>query len=411
MLDRRFRIFWAGQTLATLGHGFMIVALPLLVLEATGSVAQMGLLTGTSGVVGIATGLVAGSLADRWDRRRLMIVCDLVRMVVFGSVPLVWLGGPQVWLLYVAVGIAAVFDMVFRVSYVAAVPGLVGRDGVLAANGRLETTNSLSLIVGPVLAGVVVAATGPTAAIAVNAAMFGASALALSLIRLGPAADAPTVRGSVVAEFAAGFRFLWATPVLRWLTILLTVVSLLAVGMADVLIFAVRVPLGGSESDVGLALGMAGVGTVISALLLPRLRRTLGFGPCWIGSFVLCAAAVAVLAFAGSVAVAAAVAPVFFFGLALAGISGMTLRQTITPDHLLGRVTAAFWTIHGSLGPIGAALLTAAVERFGVRGPLLVVCGLFALVSLVAVATPIRQRHPERAAALVSRARWPSAPA
>ena len=66
MLDRRFRIFWAGQTLATLGHGFMIVALPLLVLEATGSVAQMGLLTGTSGVVGIATGLVAGSLADRW---------------------------------------------------------------------------------------------------------------------------------------------------------------------------------------------------------------------------------------------------------------------------------------------------------------------------------------------------------
>ncbi len=143
---------------------------------------------------------------------------------------------------------------------------------------------------------------------------------------------------------------------------------------------------------------MAGVGTVISALLLPRLRRTLGFGPCWIGSFVLCAAAVAVLAFAGSVAVAAAVAPVFFFGLALAGISGMTLRQTITPDHLLGRVTAAFWTIHGSLGPIGAALLTAAVERFGVRGPLLVVCGLFALVSLVAVATPIRQRHPVRAA-------------
>ncbi len=70
--------------------------------------------------------------------------------------------------------------------------------------------------------------------------MFGASALALSLIRLGPAADAPTVRGSVVAEFAAGFRFLWATPVLRWLTILLTVVSLLAVGMPDVLIFAVR---------------------------------------------------------------------------------------------------------------------------------------------------------------------------
>ena len=67
-----------------------------------------------------------------------------------------------------------------------------------------------------------------------------------------------------------------------------------------------------------------------------------------------------------------------------------------------GRVTAAFWTIHGALGPIGAARLTAAVERFGVRGPLLVVCGLFALVSLVALATPIRQRHPERAAAVVS---------
>src|SRR5947207_8419474 len=101
-----FTVFWVGQTLSELGGAFAVVALPLLVLHATGSVAQMGLLTAVGGVGAIGTGLFAGVLVDRVDRRRLMIICDLARLVLFGLIPVWWLAGPQVWLLYVVIALA-----------------------------------------------------------------------------------------------------------------------------------------------------------------------------------------------------------------------------------------------------------------------------------------------------------------
>lgn len=85
----------------------------------------------------------------------------------------------------------------------------------------------------------------------------------------------------------------------------------------------------------------------------------------------------------------------FWFGLMIAAVSSMSLRQTVTPDALLGRVTAAFWTIHYSLAPVGAAALTAAADRFGASGPLLAVAVVYLGVVGVAFFTPVRDRNPE----------------
>lgn len=392
--DRNFSVFWAGQTCSALGTAFALVALPLLVLQATGSVAQMGLITGVAGAATIITGIVAGAVVDRVDRRRLMIGCDVARTVLFGAVPVAWLFGSQVWLLYVAMAAGGALDMLFKVAYVAAVPGLVGTDRIVEANGRLETTNAVSTIAGPMLAGVVSAAAGPTVAIAVDAASFAVSAIALLLTRFGTPSSAAAHRGP--GSFLTGFRYLWRTPVLRSIMILLVVVSFVSVGMTDVLVFDVHTALGAGDAAVGLVLGTAGVGTVIAAALLPLLRRTLGFGPCWIGAYVLCGLAVLVLASTAALPAVAGAALVYAFCMGLAGISSMSLRQAITPSHLLGRVTSAFWTVHGALGPVGAAVLTGLVGVFGVRGPLLAVAAAFLGVAAIALATPIRRRHPER---------------
>src|SRR5690242_7882314 len=102
--NRAFNIFWAGQTLSSLGDAVAIIALPLLILQATGSVVQMGLVTGMGGVGQLVAGLFSGVLVDRADRRRLMIVCDVARMLLLASIPAVWaLAGPQLWLIYVVV--------------------------------------------------------------------------------------------------------------------------------------------------------------------------------------------------------------------------------------------------------------------------------------------------------------------
>ncbi|MBB5932017.1 MFS transporter [Streptomyces echinatus] len=411
--NRDFCVFWAVQALSEAGNAFSLVAVPLLVLHTTGSAAQMGLLTAVAGAVSLLTGLVGGAWADRFDRRRLLMLCDAARLVLYGAVPVCWtVLGPQVWLLYAVMGLAAVFEMLFNITYVTAVANLVDKDQIVAANGRLEATNAVAYIAGPALAGLVSGLFGPTAAVAINAASFGISLLGLAFIRLrrtapDPDAAAP-VSGTTTAHdlrtgFLTGAAFLWRLPVLRALTGLLTVTTFLSLGMTDVFIYHLRHGLGQDERTVGYVIALGGVGTCVAAAATARLRRSWGFGRCWLGSMALCSVSVLVLGSAGQVPVAAVTIFLYSFGMALAGICSMSLRQEVTPDHLLGRVTSAFWTIHGSLAPLGAALLTALVGRQGARGPLTGVAVVFLGVTAVAAFTPIRRRHPERIAAGTAR--------
>jgi len=406
--DRNFGVFWLVQTLSALGDSFALIALPLLVLKATGSVGQMGLLTGIAGVGTVVTGLFAGMVVDRVDRRRLLILCDVARAVLYGAVPVYWLFSPQIWPLYLVMGVASVFSMLFQVGYVTAVANLVDQDQIVRANGRLETTNAAAAVLGPPLAGLLTAAFGATTAIALDAVSFAVSVLGLSLIRLRVPHVPPETAArwrDVRSGFLDGMRFLWRTPVLRALAVLLTVITFLSLGLTDVFIFYVRNQLGQGDQGVGNVLALAGLGTVLGAAMTARMRRWLGFGACWLGSCVLIGAAIAVLGTTAHVEVAAGSALVYSAGMALAGICSMSLRQVITPDRLLGRVTAAFWTLHSALGPIGAATLTALVGAFGARIPLLAVGATFGLVVLVGLFTPIRQRDPEPVPAAPSMSR------
>ncbi|MGW0532459.1 MFS transporter [Streptomyces sp. NPDC003032] len=404
--NRDFSVFWAVQALSEVGNAFSLVALPLLVLHTTGSAAQMGLLTAVAGVAALLTGLVGGAWADRFDRRRLLMLCDAARLVLYGVIPLCWALNPQIWLLYVVMALASVFEMLFRITYVTAVANLVDKEQIVAANGRLEATNAIAYIAGPALAGVVAGFFGPTAAVAINAGSFGISLVGLAFIRLRPTArpsgDEAGSKAARARDLRSGFRvgaaFLWRTPVLRSLTVLLTVTTFLSLGMTDVFIYHLRHGLEQDERTVGYVLALAGLGTCVAAAATARLRRSWGFGRCWLGAMSLCSVSVLVLGGTGRVSVAAVTICVYSFGMALAGVCSMSLRQQVTPDHLLGRVTSAFWTIHGSLAPLGAALLTALVGRFGTRGPLTAVAVVFLAVVVAAAFTPIRQRHPEQTA-------------
>ncbi|WP_412539546.1 MFS transporter [Longispora sp. K20-0274] len=387
-------IFWASQTLSVAGSSITLVAMPLLILRATGSVAQMGILTGLSTVGTVLTGVFAGSVVDRFDRRTLMIAADLVRAVLFALVPAIWFFGAQPWLLYVVMPLGAVFDMVFQVTYVTAVANLVDRDEVTEANGRLQTTFGILYVLGPVAAAGLAAWVGPANALGLDALSFVASALGLCLIRLRPVASV-VEEGTPLRRLLAGARFLWQQPVLRSLTILLTGILFLILGAVDVLIYYLKEELGQPDVVVGYVLSGAGAGGVLGAVLVGTLRRRLGFGACWIGATGVSAVALGSIGFVRNLVVLGVVAGAYTFGVTVAGTCSMSLRQQMTPGHLLGRVTSAFWTLHYALGPVGAVVLTAFAAGYGVRVAALVAgVGMLGIVG-VALFTPVRAVRPE----------------
>jgi MFS family permease len=405
---RSFGIFWLVQTLSVAGDMFSFVAIPLLVLASTGSVARMGLLTAAAGVGRIVAGFFAGTIVDRFDRRTLLIGCDAVRAVLLGAVVV----SPP-WILYVVSPLSAAAGMVFQVAYVAAVPSLVelpearrsgasagsgtpdgGPDRITEANGRLNATYAAATIAGPMLAGLVSHAFGPAIAIGIDAATFAVSAGGLALIRLRPSPRGAT---NPRTDFLVGVRFLARHPALRSLTVLLTLQIFLTTGLEDVFIYLLKHDLGQDDRVVGYVLAVAGIGSIVAALIVARARRRIGFGACWIGSSAIGGLALMLIGVGHTLALVAALATVFTFSLGVGGVCSMSLRQQVTPSELLGRVTAAFWTVHYALAPAGAALLTALAGRLGAP----VVC-LAAGVGCVAVAaaallTPVRLPHPETA--------------
>lgn len=397
--QRNFAVFWTAQTLSVLGDSFALIALPLLVLQATGSLARMGLLTAVGGAASVVAGVFAGVVVDRVDRRRLLIGCDLVRMVLYGAIPLVWLFGPRIWLLYGVLPLCEAVGTFFAVGYVSVVRGLVATERLTEANGRLNATAAAAGVLGPVCAGLVAAWAGPASAVGVDAASFGVSAACLLLVRIRPrsADDRPGTedqaarRAGLWRDLRAGVSFLYGHPVLRSLTALLFGFSFLTLGLTDLVIYHVKHDLGQDDGTVGTVMACGALGTIAGSLLVARIRRRFGFGWTWAGATAVCGPAFAGLGWTRDMAVVAGLSATFLACVGIAGTCSMSLRQEVTPEPLLGRVTSAFWTLHYSAAPIGAAALTWSAERHGTAPVALVAGGLCVVIAAVALFTPVRR--------------------
>ncbi|WP_367048447.1 MFS transporter [Streptomyces sp. Je 1-332] len=397
-----YRIFLVIQTLSALGDSFSYVAIPLLVLQSTGSVVQMGLVTGLTGVASIITGLFAGVIVDRLDRRRVLMAADWARCLLFALIPLVWLFATPMWLIYAVVPAAGAFMMLFRVTYVTVVPAIVEPGQITKANGHLFGTYAAASAGGPALAGFIASAFSPAAAIGFDSATFALSAIGILFVKIRSArrntTDTGDEKASVRGEFLAGLRFLWAHPVLRPLTALLSLLTFLTYGLTDLIIFLVKEDLGRPDSTVGFVLSAGTLGTCLASFAVARVRERLGFGVSWIGAFVLCGTAVLCLGLSESVVVVGVLAAAMLFCTSVAGTCSMSLRQEVTPSHLLGRVTAAFWTTHSALGPLGAAAVTAAAAGVGVTATCLGIGVTVVCVALAGVLTGVGKSRPGRSA-------------
>jgi MFS family permease len=379
--DRDFLLFMSGQGASALGDAVSQTALPLLVLHLTGSGTQMGLVAMLQALPMLILGLPAGALADRWDRRRTMLWCDIGRAALIALVPLsAWIGLPALHVLYAIVVPLGVLFTLFEAACLSCVPALVGRERLARANGYLSISNSVGFIVGPALAGVLTRRIGGAATLAVDAVSFAISALTLGLIRRPlqqGRADRPQ---RLRAEVLVGLRFVAAHPVLRRLLLLFGLIGCLTAPLVACAAFYLTRDLGRSEDLVGLAISAYAIGAILGALaggLLERhTSRAMPLGLAVGGAATLALGSVGALGGIVALALIAGAAE------SMAAILYVTLRASVTPDHLLGRVTTTARVMTFALQPLGFLLGGLLLDRIGGGATLAIIGGATAILGL-----------------------------
>lgn len=391
-LPPSFRFLARSNLAAQSAEQIGLAAAPLIAVLALGAgPGETGLLAAVQTLPFLLLSFPAGILADRLPRRTLMAAAEGLRVLALLALPLLaaagWLSIPTLAALGFA---AATGTVVFSVAAPALVSSLVGRSLLAKANGQLELARSIAYAAGPALAGSLVGFLGASPTFVLAAAL---SALAvLLLVRVPETPVAPAARRRLRQDLKEGAAFAWRHPYLR--PILLTAV---AWNLAWFVLQAAYVPyaarvLGLDAAGIGTSLATYGIGMIAGALAAPRLVGRLTFGAAiLVGPIVSVAAAFAMAATLWVPAGALAAFSFFLFGAGpiLWTIGQTTLRQTVTPVSLLGRVSALVMTATAGARPIGAAAGAAIGAAYGPEACIAVAAAGFVVQLLVILASPV----------------------
>ncbi len=396
--NRYFRRFWLGQAASNLGDAFAFVAMPLLVFDTTHSVVQMGYATAITGAGQVLAATFSGVVVDRVHRRGLMVACDVVRLVLYGLLPLLAsVHALHMPVLFLIAFVAAVASNLFMVTYMAAVKNLVEERDVSAANGRLQATQALTFVLGSALAGVVCARYGAVWAMAVNALSFAASALTLLQIRFrrDRAERDPSEALHPLREVAFGMRYLVNHALLRTLTLFqagVAVLGSIGIGAAviDLLIYRLKIDFFEGSSVVGWCLALAALGAVLGALLAGRFKAgRFGLGAVCVAGTALQGLGMLIGGLGQHVAWVIIAGMFWSGGLTFRAVGASSLRQTQAPDELLGRVLAAGWTLVFGASALGAVLVTRLGAAVGAGTAMALVGGCLLLVAMAGAFSPL----------------------
>ena len=399
-LSRDFRKLWTSLTITSFGAQITNLALPLtaaLLLNATPM--QMGILIALETLPFALVSLHAGVLLDRVRKLPVVIVTDVGRGIALLAIPLAaWFDALSIDVLFVVGFLCGVQNVVGGAAYQVLLAQLAGRKRLVEANAKISLGETSSALVGPGVAGGLIQALTAPFAIALDALTFFISALMLR--RVEARNDVPHVAGTrrVWREIAEGMRLVWQNRTLWGLAWLAGLWQFLHhMQMAVLILFATR-ELSLSAGAIGLTYAFGGLGCVLAATLAQRLSARLGVGPVIVNGLILTAAGwqafgliagppwVATLALGLSMLV-------FDFGATLYGINYLALRQAITPDRLLGRMTATMRFFTVAAAPLGSLVGGALATLIGLRGTLLAVGALgVALAAVAALWSPVR-RH------------------
>jgi MFS family permease len=365
---RNFRLYWSGQVVSLVGTWMQSVSQPWLVLELGGSALQVGTVIALQFAPALFLAPIGGVLADRFDKRGLLLVTQALAMLqaatLFG---LTFSGGIEIWqiqVLALILGITSAFDMPVRQSFVAEV---VPRRDLLQAIALNSASFNLARVVGPAVAGITLALFGSAFNFGINTLTY--TAVLVGLLLIDPKTlirvPIPAIQPSIRTSLREGFQYAAQTPSVLWLLVLLGGMSVFAMNFQTLLPLFARFTLDMDAGAYGALFAVMGAGSLVGSLVLafmgesrPRLRLILGGGMAFLVFEVML----------GLIRTPALAYPV----VALVGLASMLMVNTINatvqrsvPDELRGRVMALYVTVFAGSGPLGGLFAGAVAQVLG----------------------------------------------
>jgi len=393
-----FRRLWVSLTITSFGAQVTNLALPLtaaLLLQATPL--QMGILVALETLPFALVSLHAGVLLDRVRKLPVVIACNVSRGLALALIPLAaWGGWLSIGMLFVVGFFCGVQNVVGGAAYQVLITQMAGRKRLVEANAKITLGETSSALVGPGFAGGLIQLLTAPFAILVDAITFLASALMLRRLRVPHDVPHPGARGPVLAEIHEGLLLVWRNRTLWSLAVVAGAWQVLHhMQIAVLILFATR-ELSLSPGAIGVTYMAGGLGCVLAASSAERLTSRFGIGRVIVLGLGLTACAWQAFGLVhGSPRVATAMLGlamlVFDFGAVLYGINYLALRQSITPDRLMGRMTATMRFLTVAVAPLGSLAGGALASAVGLRATLLVVGGLGIALAITATAwSPVR---------------------
>ena len=369
---------WGSLTMVHFGGQITFLALPLtaaLVLDATPF--EVGVLTALEALPFPLFGLFAGVLVDRTRKLPMIIACDIGRGLALLAIPIcMWFGALTMEVLYVAGFLVGMLTVIGWPAYQVFMTERVGRENLVEANAKIGISDSAAQLVGPGVAGALIQWLTAPFAIMVDAISFFFSAWMLRGIPPRASDEPKALPRSVRSEIGEGLRAIWQNRTLRAIVWAIATWQVFRHAfIAIVVLYAARV-LGFSAGHVGVLFMTAGLGSLAAAGWVAPLNRRFGMGPTMLSgiagtglAWVIMGSAsgpfwLASILFGGGLFLLDLGAMIFF-------INYLTLRQAVTPDRLLGRVTATMMCLTASTAPLGALAGGWVAEHYGLRSAML----------------------------------------
>ncbi|MGH8676044.1 MAG: MFS transporter, partial [Burkholderiales bacterium] len=319
----------------------------------------------------------------RWDRKRVMIVCDVGRALTVITVPIaLWFDVLTLWQLYIAAFVEGSLFVFFNIAEVAALPRVVPAIQLPQAAAQNEAAFGAAHIVGPSLGTVLYQTLGRAAPFIADAASFLVSSLCLMFIKTEFRLAKPSAVGNLRAEILEGLGWLWRQPLIRYMAFLTGSLNLVNAGTMLILIVLAK-QLGASEIEIGLIFSIGGIGGIVGSLIGGQIQKRFSFGQVIVCVMWVNAALFPLYALVPVSLLLGVVGALTYVLMPIYNVVQFSYRLALIPDALQGRVNSAFRLLAFGFMPVGAALSGFLLERIGAIPTVLLFTLWYALLAIL----------------------------